>query len=231
MFERIEKNYIDKGLSHTEKIQNIRRFFQKAIQEKDPKWIIKAYTAETDFYKILNTEIACGTVNYESERRYIIALLSFHPKLNELSHIGISYRVVELNFDDLEKYQENSLLMTKSFLSSSIDRKIAELFLCQKESAQTQIAKPVKTKADGSSIKSWMMCIYHIKHQRTALHIENFSQYANEGEVLIMPHTVFEVKSIKQVKISHLSNGQTITEIELEECQQYSNTKKSDTRK
>jgi hypothetical protein len=64
MFERIEKNYIDKGLPNMDKIQNIRRFFQKATKEQNPLWIIKAYTAETDFYKVLNTEIACGTVNY-----------------------------------------------------------------------------------------------------------------------------------------------------------------------
>jgi hypothetical protein len=224
MFERIEKNYIDKGLSHTEKIQNIRRFFQKATQEQDPKWIIKAYTAETNFYKILNTEVACGAGKYQSERRYIIALLSFHPKLNELSYTGLSYRVIQMNYHDLEKYQENSSLMTKSFLSSSIDRKIAELFLCQKESSQTLNLAGERKTVDGSLIKSWVMCIYHVKHQRTALHIENSSQYVNEGEILIMPYSVFEVKSIKQIPVSHLSNGQSITEIQLEECQNYLKT-------
>jgi hypothetical protein len=37
MFERIEKNYIDKGLLNMGKIENIRRFFQKATEEKDPQ--------------------------------------------------------------------------------------------------------------------------------------------------------------------------------------------------
>jgi hypothetical protein len=221
MFEKIEKNYIDKELSNMNKIQNIRRFFQKATKEKNPLWIIKAYTAETDFYKVLNTEIACGAARYQSERRYIIALLSHHPMLNQLSFIGPSYRVIQMIYTDIEKYKVNYSLMTKSFLSSSIDRKIAELFLCQKESGQAQNPPPVRTRVDGSIIKSWVMCIYHIKHQRSALHIENSSQYVNEGEILIMPYTVFQVKSIKQIKISHLSNGQSMTEIELEECQKY----------
>jgi hypothetical protein len=65
------------------------------------------------------------------------------------------------------------------------------------------------------------MCIYHVKHKRTALHIENSSQYVNEGEILIMPYSVFQIKSIKQISISHLSNEQSITEIQLEECQNY----------
>src|SRR5262249_14963561 len=50
MFEKIEKNYIDRELSTLPKMEDIKHFFTKATQEKDPKWIIKAYTAETDFY-------------------------------------------------------------------------------------------------------------------------------------------------------------------------------------
>jgi hypothetical protein len=208
------------------KIQNIRRFFQKATKEQNPLWIIKAYTAETDFYKVLNTEIACGATKYESERRYLIALLSHHPMLNQFSFIGSSYRVIQMNFDDLQNYRVNYSLMTKSFLSSSIDRSIAELFLYQKESTQTQPVIQTRTKVDGTLIKSWAMCIYKIQHPRSALHIENSSQYVNEGEVLIMPYTVFQVKSIKQIQMSHLSKGQSMTEIELEECQEYLNTSK-----
>jgi hypothetical protein len=130
-----------------------------------------------------------------------------------------------MNYDDLAKYQINSSLMTKSFLSSSIDRKIAELFLCQKESTQTlNSVSKVRTKANGASIKLWVMCVYYIKHRRTAIHIENSSQYANEGEVLIMPYTVFQVKRINQIQTSYLPKEQSITQIELEECQNYLNT-------
>jgi hypothetical protein len=224
MFEKIEKNYIDKGLTNFDGIENIRRFFQKATKDQNPKWIIKAYTAETDFYKILNQEIAAGATQYQSERRYIIALLSYHPILDQLVFTGHSYRVLKLNYNELEKYRINCSLMAKSFLSSSIDRKVAELFLCQQESIQKQIAAPIRTKADGSSIKTWAMCVYHVKHRRTALHIENSSQYANEGEILIMPYTVFKVKKIFQTKPLYLPKDQTMTEIELEECDQYLNT-------
>ncbi len=43
---------------------NIKRFFKKATKEQDLKWIIKAYTIETDFYKILNREIAGSATQY-----------------------------------------------------------------------------------------------------------------------------------------------------------------------
>ncbi|UJR19989.1 hypothetical protein I4U23_023123 [Adineta vaga] len=221
MFQKIENNYINNGLANFDGIDKIKRFFQKATQDQNPIWIIKAYTAETDFYKILNTEIACGATKFQNERRYIIALLSYHPKLDALAFTGCSYRVIQMNFYDLEKYKVNCSLITKSFLSSSIDRKIAELFLCQKESSQKEIIVPKRVKQDGSLTKTWIMCIYYIKHHRTALHIENSSQYANEGEVLIMPYSVFRVRRIAQIKPEYIPKGQTMTEIELEECDQY----------
>ncbi|CAF3586388.1 unnamed protein product [Rotaria sp. Silwood1] len=146
-----------------------------------------------------------------------------------MAFIGSSYRVMQINCNDLKKYQINCSLMTKSFLSSSIDRKLAELFLFQKECTEEQMKRSSRTKFDGTFIKLWVMCVYKIKHRRTALHIENCSQYANEGEILIMPYTVFRVKRIDHIKLSDLEEGQTMTEIELEECDQYFNIQIQDT--
>ncbi|CAF1329836.1 unnamed protein product, partial [Adineta steineri] len=101
MFEKIENNYINRVLINFKGIENIKLFFRKATEEQDPRWIIKAYTAETDFYKALNTEIACGATKAQNERRYIIALLYHHPILDQLAFIGNAYRVVKINSDDL----------------------------------------------------------------------------------------------------------------------------------
>jgi hypothetical protein len=103
LFENIEKNYICKELKYFTGIEHIKRFFQKAREEQDPIWIIKAYTAETDFYKIFNAEMAGGTGKCEIERKYIIALFLFHPKLDQFSYTGPSYRVIEMNEDSINK--------------------------------------------------------------------------------------------------------------------------------
>jgi hypothetical protein len=124
---------------------------------------------------------------------------------------------MQVNDYHLEKYQINKLSMTKSFLSSSIDERIATWFLCRQESSQTQTTISVRTKADGSLTKLWVMCKYHIRQRRTALYIENSSQYTAEAEVLIMPYAVFKVKSKKTVVAPYLSDKQTIIEIEFEE--------------
>jgi hypothetical protein len=129
---------------------------------------------------------------------------------------------------DIEKYEINRLSMTKSLLSSSIDEKIAAWFLSRQESTQEYKAPKIRQNKDGKLIKSWIMCKYQIKHQRTALHIEDSSQYVAEGEVLIMPYTVFKIKNKRTVTTSYLPPGQTMTEIEFEECDQYSNTEEDD---
>ncbi len=216
IFEKIEI-YINNGLAYFHGIDHIKHFFRKATEEQNPSWIIKAYTAETDFYQILNTDIIYGTNQYQDEQKYIITLLWHHPKLDPLAYIGSSYRLVQINYNHLQKYQIDCSLMTKSCLSSSIDRKIVELFLMRKKSTQQQ--QVVRTKIDGTSTKLWLMCIYHIKYQRSALYIENISQYAMEGEILIRPYSVFKVKRVGHITPSSLSTGQTMTEIELEQIQ------------
>jgi hypothetical protein len=167
---------------------------------------IDHYTVEIDFNKILNREIGVGATKSQNERRYIIALFWYHPKLDELAYIGPCYRVLKINYNELEKYRINCSLMKKSFLSSSIDPKIAELFLCQKESA-------LKLKLMDHQLNHEVICVYHINHRRTALDIENSSQYANEEEVLITSYTVFKVKRISQIKPSYVPKDQTITEL------------------
>ncbi|CAF2526078.1 unnamed protein product [Rotaria sp. Silwood2] len=137
MIEKIEKNYINKGLTNIDGIKNIRRYFPKATEEQNTLWIIKAYTAETDFYKFLNNEIAAGASQYQNERRYIIALISHDLRLNEFTFIGTAYRVLRINNDDLKKYEVGCSLMTKLFVSSSIDRKVAELIIFMSKRSST----------------------------------------------------------------------------------------------
>ncbi|CAF4646746.1 unnamed protein product, partial [Rotaria sp. Silwood2] len=226
MFQRIEKNYVDKILNTVGGIEIVRHFFQKATREKDPKWLITAYTAETDYYRVLNTEIANGSGTCQNERRYIIALISHHDSLEKYTFTGNSYRVMHISNHEIERYRVGCLTMTKSFVSSSIDRNIIELLSWRHEDARRlEFGKTQRKNVDGQEIKSWVICRYHIKHRRTALHIEEISQYAHEGEVLIMPYSVFKVTKIDtDVKLSFVQNVSHVTEIQLEECDEYSST-------
>ncbi|CAF3437085.1 unnamed protein product [Rotaria socialis] len=136
LFERVEVNDIGVGLVNINGVQNIKRFFQKATQEQNPSWIIKANTIETEFYTTLNKEIAGGEGRYQNERRYIIALRCHHPILNNCTFTGAAYRVLRQNNNDLNRYRTDFCLIAKSVLSSSIDRRIAELFLLRQEATR-----------------------------------------------------------------------------------------------
>ena len=47
-----------------------------------------------------------------------------------------------------------------------------------------------------------------------------------EGEILIMPYTVFQVKRKEKINVPSKSGTHSITKIELEECDQYEPQKK-----
>lgn len=222
MFEKIENNYIDKSLTYAKDIDKIRRFFHKATEEEDPKWIITAYTAESDFYKFFNRELAGGSNTNRMERTYIVALLLHHPKLDPLSYIGTSCRVMRITEETLEKYKKKPRLMVKAFMSSSIEEKIAIWFAHRANSASNKTPNLTRFNLQGKAILQWVLCKYTIKHRRSALNIENISQYAMEGEILIMPYTVFQVKSVSQVRPSFMPDDCFIQMIEIEECDEYS---------
>jgi hypothetical protein len=118
---------------------------------------------------------------------------------------------------NIQKYEINRLSMIKSFLSSSISEEVAVWYLCRQETAEENKGTNTRLNKDGKLIKSWVMCKYKIKRPRTALNIENSSQYPVEGEVLIMPYTVFKIKNKRTSTPSYIPTGQTITEIEFEE--------------
>ncbi|CAF1388104.1 unnamed protein product [Didymodactylos carnosus] len=221
MFDRIEKNYIGKRLHNVKGVKDIERYFRKARKEQNPEHIIKAYTAETDFYHVLNIELASGSTMYIHKRRYIIALLRHHPALDKYSYTGLSFRGMKITDDDLKKYKTGSCLMTKSFLSTSVDRKVAEAFSFQQNYAHSSVIPHSRVKADGNLVKFPAICTYRIRHKRSGLHIENISQYPVEGEVLIMPHYVFKVQQITKTASTVLPNNQSVVEFELEECDPY----------
>lgn len=217
MLQKILENYVEEGLKNVERVKQIYRFFEKAVAEQDPLWIIKAYTAETDFYKLLNVEIAGGATCYQIERRYIITLLRYYPTLDSYTHRSKCYRAVLMASYQLERYKIGAQLMTKAFVSSSIDQQVVELFIGKRLEADRKTLGSVSDEEMGSTKKTWVILVYNVKQHRTAIHIENASQYPVEGEVLIMPYSTFKVTTIAEVVVSCLPGKPKVMKIELEE--------------
>ena len=207
-FERlcrgIQQHYVNEGgpLTDVDGIDEIRQYVDRAIKKNDPTQIVRAYTAETDFYRRLNEDLAQMPTHWSGikHERSIASIMLFHPVFQSYSFIGETHRGMSMSSNDLEEYVVDSVFMNKTFLSTSKERTKAECFFNNK-------------KPDKSSKNHRVLCIYQIKHNSTALAIEDISKYPSEKEVLILPYACFKVKSIRETA----GEIGVITEMEVEE--------------
>ncbi|CAF3822875.1 unnamed protein product [Rotaria sp. Silwood1] len=204
----VQHNYIEKELKKKSDIDKISYLFDKAAKEKDPKYLIQAYTAETDFYRILNLNLAqAQLINIESFQieinqhcTSIVGILTHHSFFDPFDFRGECYRGMSIKKSELDKYKKGSRILTKSFLSSSQTRDVAINFAV--------------TSASSGTIS--ILCIYNIRNRRSGLNLEQISEFPNEKEVLIMPYTAFKV-----IDVSYLDGDTTKirAEIKLKECE------------
>ncbi|CAF3980384.1 unnamed protein product, partial [Rotaria sp. Silwood2] len=156
-------------LGNYEGINKIKRYFDQANDENDPKYILKAYTEETEFYQRLNRELTrAHKLNPNDENQH--QLLDF------------------LNLIFCRPSFRNAKIMTKSLLSTSKAQHIAESFAAKE-----------KAIADGNAIKRACICIYKIRKAHTALDIEELSMFPHEQEVLLIPYSAFEVVNVQEI--------------------------------
>lgn len=202
--------------------ENIEGLFRQAGIHQDVKYVVKAYTAVSQFHEIVNAHLAefllrffrwdCNTRHantLEKSVGYLASIFIYHPDLRSLSYIGLTYRGMVLCRHDLSVYTVGKRLLNKSFLSTSTDRAVAEMF------AGVGNSHNMRRNLNKDLIQYIAICTYKIRNQNTALKIASISEVTFEQEVLIMPLCAFQVKSIKQ----HLGDDSIIhVEIELEEC-------------
>ncbi|CAF1531996.1 unnamed protein product, partial [Didymodactylos carnosus] len=201
MFNTIEwmsKNYLCEKLPDLTEHSTIEYFFKQAETEDSdsedrrirgqPKYLIKAYTAETDYYRKFSIDFASEDLDKDwtsSMLQWIVATFYSHPLLGGFSFQGQTYRGAKMSDSDYKRYHtqykagKRVTVMNKLFLSTSKDRKVAEEFAI-----------------GGNLSKHSVLCKYEIRNDRTALDIESVSEYPQEKEVLILPNTTFKVVKI-----------------------------------
>ena len=205
---KIQVEMIDLG--NYKDIDKIQRYFDQANTENDPIYLIKAYTAQTDFYRRLNRALATAyqlDPTDENQRQLLdfLHIICYHPRFKDNHFQGQTYRGMKMTEKDFLKYQIGENFMTKTLTSTSIDRNIAERFATKNEDAMKR------------------SCIfkYQIRKAHTALDIKQISIYPGEQEVLLTPFSVFQVINIQQIQIN---DGGSLTEIELRQLKSYIKT-------
>ncbi|CAF1115117.1 unnamed protein product, partial [Rotaria sordida] len=182
------KNYLENELQDIDGINTIKEYFDKAINEKDPTYLLTAYTAETDFYTTLNVDLAKLqlenlTAKENLSLTYYIGIIARHPKLEILSYTGKVFRGMMITANDVKKYKVGSRILTKTFSSTSKQRNVASTFHAKKTDKDDRLST---------------LCIYEIRNPRTALDIQQMSLFQYEEEVLILPYSAFKIIDIQQ---------------------------------
>ncbi|CAF0916133.1 unnamed protein product [Adineta ricciae] len=180
----IEKGYINTRLHDilSENMTKVHNYLQCALRKQDPDYIIAAYTISQKFSKLLNEDMARNIIHdlkngcsqfscdclYSTEdgTRAIISILLRYERYQKRSFVGRSYRGIVLPRNVLDHYKVGSCIMTTTFLSTSANRYVAEMF---------------SDKGTTDPNKQSYFCIYEIinNDQSTAIDISGISEFQN----------------------------------------------------
>jgi hypothetical protein len=200
----MKQNYLETALKDIDDIKTIKQYFDMAINEDDPFYLLKAYAIGTNFYSTLNAHLAQlnlqNLTNHENLSQVCyIEILAQHPKLETLSYTGIVFRGMRITKDDLEQHKIGTRILTKTFSSTSKQINTALTLLANNRDIDDRLST---------------ICQYEIRNRRTALDIQHISVFEDQQEVLILPYTVFKIIDIKFNK-----DSSPRVEIKLKECE------------
>lgn len=200
--------------NYSQKIDAIEKYFNEALEHDDPTPLLQAYTEKTHFVTQINEDLAQDgshfrflysfsqmTHGYHDNQPperlcpfIYAAILCHHHQLQQYRHFtGTTYRGMMCNQTDLEQYRSAKSILTKTFLSSSIQLEVAQQFL-----------------KNDSTNKHKVICIYKIIDPSIALDLHTISVYPHEHEILILPFSTFTITNI------HIDNN-GITFIQLDQ--------------
>ena len=171
----------------TAAMKQVRSLFLQAVECADAQYLIRAYTMESDFYRILNKKLQTHMKFTDEEREnppwfcaYARFLASDETSLRSYRWTGVTYRGIKTSIDGLALYHIGKILMNKSFLSTAKSREVPLMFAAHNKGKDER----------GVLFK------YIVNDDRAALDIRNASMFSAEEEVLILPCMDFEITEI-----------------------------------
>ena len=172
----------------------VQHYFDLALKKNDPTYLLRAYTVESRFYNELNRYMATGSSREVFEKLcktwsgYYTGIIIKNPAFEPYRFSGETYRGMELTPADFSQYRTGVALTNKAFQSTSKSWKIAKGFAC-----------PSTPKAGRIGV----IITLTITDRKSALSIDDMSEYEHEEEVLIMPGTFFIVTDIQYKELPY----------------------------
>ena len=186
-----------------------------------PDEFLRAYTSSARLYEMVNRHLATYAMAYfdstidisipYSPIHYLLSIIALviDAYKHRRSYQGCVHRGMLIRREDLDKYVVGSRIFSTTFLSTSTNREVAEIF-AGFHSCETS------TTAASPQIRA--VCSYNIRNEATAFDIKQLSNFREENEVLIFPFAAFRIADMKKASSTHVI-------IQLEECDDSSMTK------
>ena len=169
------------------------KYFQEIPIEILSKYLARAYTYETDFYKIINYDLMKSKMN-GNYKTFIKILYNGIEIKSFLSFTGkFLYRGSRINKSEVEKIFDyknkgklnNIVVFSKAFLSFSEDESKCIQFLGESDDKFLGILFVLKN--------------YNNSRQESNANIQEFSSYKDEKEILFFPGSSFIIKDINYI--------------------------------
>jgi hypothetical protein len=181
----------NKTLQDTNGMNKVIRFMAQAAETNDSSFLIRACTAETDFYKRLNKALTDDEADwlYESRpvslswHRQFVMQVRWDENMAKYYWRGISYLGMQCSKADFGKYVEGKAIKNKTFLSTTESRQVVERLTYPPGKNNIAII--------------WLFIIRDIAD---ALDVHSISEYPEEQEVIILPHNIFTIAKINMSK-------------------------------
>ena len=162
------------------KLDVVRRLLRRAIEEKDCKRLIQAFTTDTEFSQRINAYLLSpqDTGVQANGMSEFVDTIFFNHKLHEkYQYLGKCYRSVKLNsLSDLDFYKKDTKMVNRTYLSATKDRLLAKKYV--------------------SEFPYVALLSFEIRQSSTCLDIESLSEFPHEKEVLIMNNSIFKVMQV-----------------------------------
>ncbi|CAF1437973.1 unnamed protein product [Adineta ricciae] len=200
-FKKGYLDYIDKSRD-INTWQEISNALKSASENEDSKFVVYAYTLSQTFGKIIKKDMArntfheftlyCTPLNctvLACTQDGIQAFLAsmFHSSLKDFvceGHFTVYRGAVIDDLKLLEGYENGSVIITTTFLSTSTEQNVSNTFKDRNSNNPNEIS---------------VSCTYLLHNRRhTALNISSLSAFPMEGEILLYPYVPFRIISFEK---------------------------------
>ncbi|CAF2060352.1 unnamed protein product [Rotaria magnacalcarata] len=204
--------------SNEDELKLVNEFYMAYESSKAISW----YTRESFLYRVMNKALRVRNVELIFLFRTVIRDLYEQLLAHQCQKRVTAYRGQVLSIVEYKKLEKScgSIISLNSFLSTSLNRKIAERFVRQNMhlcASGDHVVVIFEIEADPAVVR-----MQNGNNRRPSAQIDELSYYEEESEVLFMLGSIFQLNEIYHNQLSSSADG-TMSTIRMTLCSDHDN--------